>query len=567
MLAISGLALPGPARAQEAHFAPGSVCHTVAASGEELEELARQAGRWNCNPDAWPSEGQRIVVRLDQRLAQAPADYISMRRQRFDVLEVQSVAADGSRVSNRLGPDDLTDGETFWEAFVPVPQLGSPATAIILAIDNPNFPGRMRDVAAVSGPPFEKVAGLSHLFAALLCGLLLAPVFFDLGFARTLRQRFPLYHGLFCFLAAVNTATVTGVTQLVWTIDPHLLPALSTLSFDLMVAASTLFLMSFIEPGIFSRTDRRVAQALPVLAIGLGLTMYLGPAVFGAGAIQAYYAGYLLFVIMLLVLMGRAWRNGSRAIRFIVLAYTPLILVGLMRIFSTLFGPINAPIEGLWQQCLALAFEVVVTSFAVADRFMTIKRERDSARSTARVMEELSERDPLTGLLNRRALEARFAGLRAEGFTALAAIDLDHFKAVNDRFGHAAGDEVLRCVGKVLRSRDDQMRAFRMGGEEFVLLLRGDHALARAEELRLAIAAAVENCAAVPITVTASMGVVEAPADAWPDAGFLSLYEHADRLLYEAKENGRNCTASERLKVFRPHRKADRRKNDRRVAA
>jgi len=559
LAALLSLAAPAHARGSDANFAPGSLCHAVAAPAQNAAALAAPPPRWNCDLAAWPAAAEGLIVRIDQRLAGQTADYLSFRRQRFSSLEVQAIGADGAIAARRYGPDDLVAGEDLWDALVPVPTLDVPPVAIVLTIEHPGFPGRLRDIQTVTGPPFERVAALSHLFAALLCGLLLAPAFFDLGFCRTLRQRFPLYHALFCVLAAINTATATGLTQILLAPDPQILLAISVFSFDLMIAASTLFMLSFVEPGTFAARERRIARLLPPLVVCLGLLNFFGPDSVGALAAKVYYTGYLVFIVTLLALVWRGWRRGSRAIRFVLLAYTPLIMVGLLRIGSTLFGPAQAPIDGLWQQCLALAFEVVVTSFAVADRFMTIKRERDRARSEARVLEVLSERDPLTGLLNRRALEARFADLRAHGYTALATIDLDHFKTVNDRFGHAAGDAVLRCVANVLSREDDKTLAFRMGGEEFVLLLRGKDALARAEAMRQAIPAAAEGCAGSPVRVTASMGLVEAPPEALPETSFAALYERADRLLYEAKQSGRDRTASERLKLFRHRRRADRR--------
>jgi diguanylate cyclase (GGDEF)-like protein len=199
--------------------------------------------------------------------------------------------------------------------------------------------------------------------------------------------------------------------------------------------------------------------------------------------------------------------------------------------------------------------EVLATTLGVADRFMAIRDERDRARTEARVLEGLSERDALTGLLNRRVIEDRFVRLRAEGFTTIAAIDLDDFKAVNDLYGHGVGDKVLRVVAKALEPDDDTL-VFRMGGEEFLLLLRGRNPTQSAERRRQAIAARVAaQVEGLDRMVTASMGLIEAPRNAVPNASFATLYDRADQLLYEAKQAGRNRTMSERLKLFVPRRK------------
>lgn len=160
------------------------------------------------------------------------------------------------------------------------------------------------------------------------------------------------------------------------------------------------------------------------------------------------------------------------------------------------------------------------------------------------VLREQALRDPLTGLWNRRALEERFAVEReahaANGQPlALVLLDLDHFKHINDRHGHAVGDAVLRDVGAELRAAVRSADAvFRIGGEEFALLLAGAdalQALRRMTGLRDRIAAA--RFGGLDEAVTFSAGVV-----ATPDHGvhLAALLAAADTALYEAKSRGRN---------------------------
>lgn len=144
--------------------------------------------------------------------------------------------------------------------------------------------------------------------------------------------------------------------------------------------------------------------------------------------------------------------------------------------------------------------------------------------------------DPLTGLLNRRAFDELLASscARSEryGWTfALVLIDLDHFKSVNDRLGHAAGDAALRAVGAELRSR---LRAgdaaSRMGGDEFALLLPSVEGSIVPELVRR-LEQAVEDT--VPhASITFTVGSAQAPADAVDPR---LLYRIADQRLYEGK--------------------------------
>jgi diguanylate cyclase (GGDEF)-like protein len=167
--------------------------------------------------------------------------------------------------------------------------------------------------------------------------------------------------------------------------------------------------------------------------------------------------------------------------------------------------------------------------------------EHEAARREADRLREQADRDWLTGLYNRRYLDAaleRAAG--RPGLLSLAAIDLDHFKGVNDRFGHEAGDRVLVRAAELLRQtvRDTDVVA-RSGGEEFVVLMPRTDAIdanACAERLRRVIAAERWDAIAPGMVITASIGVVSDSASADVEA----LARLADRRLYAAKHAGRN---------------------------
>ncbi|MGB3712789.1 MAG: GGDEF domain-containing protein, partial [Erythrobacter sp.] len=126
-------------------------------------------------------------------------------------------------------------------------------------------------------------------------------------------------------------------------------------------------------------------------------------------------------------------------------------------------------------------------------------------------------------------------------------------KAVNDRFGHQVGDQALVACADAIRGGEGRDEvAVRLGGEEFVVLLRGSETLTRAEALRQGIAIRIaRDVEGLDRVVTASMGVVEIPRDSNAMMDFDDLYARADKLLYEAKATGRNRTTYERLKVFR----------------
>ncbi len=165
-------------------------------------------------------------------------------------------------------------------------------------------------------------------------------------------------------------------------------------------------------------------------------------------------------------------------------------------------------------------------------------------------LQQAADHDGLTGLLNRRAFEHRLYQRLAEppraadGGLALLWLDLDHFKAINDRHGHPAGDAVLRAVAGTLAGccRVDDLSA-RLGGEEFALAITSpDPAVttALAERLRTAIAALSIDWQGSAIRATASIGAYH--LDRWPvDAP--ALLHGLDEAMYRAKHGGRNRVA------------------------
>ena len=151
-----------------------------------------------------------------------------------------------------------------------------------------------------------------------------------------------------------------------------------------------------------------------------------------------------------------------------------------------------------------------------------------------RQLAEQAVRDPLTGTYNRRHMEQLVAAVVSaseRGTASLLIIDIDHFKSVNDRHGHASGDEVLRDVAATAAAHHPSGVVFRIGGEEFAMLLQdvdAGEAVGVAEELRARIAETGR--------VTVSIGVADLqPGDAVDD-----WFKRADDALYEAKRGGRN---------------------------
>ena len=168
----------------------------------------------------------------------------------------------------------------------------------------------------------------------------------------------------------------------------------------------------------------------------------------------------------------------------------------------------------------------------------------------ARTHRRDAETDMLTGLLNRRALFERYSDRRLDPLTSVVVFDLDHFKSVNDSFGHAVGDEVLRRFAEALRTSVRGVDTVaRLGGEEFAVVLprsRAESAMQVAERVRQAFADEFVETVDGAIRSTVSAGVATADGT---DEMFADVLRRADQALYAAKHNGRDRVIAEPLRL------------------
>jgi diguanylate cyclase (GGDEF)-like protein len=188
------------------------------------------------------------------------------------------------------------------------------------------------------------------------------------------------------------------------------------------------------------------------------------------------------------------------------------------------------------------------------------RREASAQRERANALEEAALRDPLTGLLNRRGCERALHALLAERVAAplsVAMVDVDHFKAINDAHGHAAGDRVLVALGQLLREHGRPHDVVsRLGGEEFLLAWPGSapvQAAEIAERLRQEVAGHDWSAAGVGLRVSISIGVSELLRAAPGGATLGELLADADAALYRAKRAGRDCVQLAQATVHQGH--------------
>ena len=182
-------------------------------------------------------------------------------------------------------------------------------------------------------------------------------------------------------------------------------------------------------------------------------------------------------------------------------------------------------------------------------RMLSLQRENLDLIVRNRSLSEVSSKDSLTGLYNRwfviEKLDSELnRSLRHGSPMSLLMLDIDHFKRINDTWGHTAGDQVLQSIGKLLR---ESCRVYdvagRYGGEEFCIVLpetKPGNTTIVAERIRQRLESTELTCGDASIVVTASIGIagLEAPAEEILSPAV--LIERADRALYSAKSRGRN---------------------------
>jgi diguanylate cyclase (GGDEF)-like protein len=307
------------------------------------------------------------------------------------------------------------------------------------------------------------------------------------------------------------------------------------------------------------------ARTIAAGAIGAGLLLTIGH--LGWIAVLLFLAGFLNVVTVELRL-----KHARRPERVVACAF--LVVIAGMGVSAALMGGGTSPVLGLlvipvamaaarfrsvvvWATAGYAALTALVATIvagprpAIHDPLMLatvlVALVGVTAVTTALMDAELQFRDasaldPLTGLLNRNGLEARFSEISEQARllgqpVCLIICDLDNFKQINDAYGHQRGDTVLREASYEMRKSLRHFELFyRLGGEEFLVLLPGidlGHGITIAESLRVAVERSVPG----GVDMTASLGVSSATGEG---IEFVSLYRAADDALYRAKADGRN---------------------------
>jgi diguanylate cyclase (GGDEF)-like protein len=346
------------------------------------------------------------------------------------------------------------------------------------------------------------------------------------------------YVATFGVYMAVNTGFAY---QYFWPDSPVWANACLIVLLSLAMITALEFSTNILRARDYTPRLERAARGLQVIGV---IAITLVPFVSYAVLIRPVTFMILVSVIFMIALGIVTLMAGSRPARFYVIAWGAFLAGSIIFLFKN-FGlvPHTFMSQHSWQ--VGSLLEMILLSMTLSHRMNELKTQ--------------SRTDPLTLLGNRRLFDDRlpieFAMARAANRPlSLLIIDIDNFKAYNDRNGHALGDEAIKLVGAALRRHARKpVLACRYGGDEFCVILPGtgtDAAAAIAERLRASVAAARADDAGITISV----GYAALTGEEF--ATHEALFDAADAALYSAKEAGRNRIAEfhERRTAAKPRR-------------
>lgn len=521
------------------------ICVLRGAEDQTAQQVLKRKGDFDCSKNALLAEGNDIWIYLDIEHAISgfsdPAIVLHMSY--HGAITIAPVFND-IPVSRRFDARDLVLKQRVPDLMVfPIETGLEKPTAVLVRIegawDLTNW--KTINISSMEAIEGEHLRGV--LIYALLSGLLITPLIFSALVYFALRIDFLPYHfGMIAF-ALVYALSWSGlIFALPIEITPIYRSNLNHISIAFAFFFACLLTRSLCDKEAVGRLWNRLLPAagfVPVVATFL--IMLAAPNFSHVGSI-VLHAVFILPLVAIIGALVTGALKGHLISRLQLLAWSPMIIYVLMRILK---GLAIADFTWITQYGLypSLISEALLTTCVIAFRVYTIRKAHETSLREQVVLRNLASTDALTGAFNRRAFidlfDQTLAADPGRKVLTLVLIDIDHFKHVNDTFGHSVGDKVLKEVVSVLQShcRGNDMLA-RFGGEEFSLFLSTPSravADACAERIRKAVEAHTfrEGC-----EVTISIGMIEIEPQA--AVSFDQWYSAADRALYAAKTKGRN---------------------------
>lgn len=465
---------------------------------------------------------------------------LHMKQTMFEQLRVHLRYADGTRERLVLNAGNVAEHiEPGRIIHLELPRHSSPIRAVALEANGVIGPASTFLRPSIEPASQTVHSGSAGLLYGIFAGFVLATLGFNLMLLFWLRYSFLLIYCLMTFATMLYGAASTGY---IFHLVPGLRLPMSTLVAEFSMGAllwlAVMFTFALLENGKIPVRLGIASAVMGTLVVGAA-TLALAAGVAAPDLVPALLlalnimAAVTLFMIIPLGVI--AARRGSTIIYLFGIAWALPIAAGFVRILASLGVIATTPmIEN--SHFYALCVEAVISMFGIAYRIANIRSERDSARARELEFRYLAETDALTGLYNRRAFIQNAIQCGNGEASELILLDVDHFKTVNDGFGHDVGDNVLRAVAQLLeRSAPRGAIVGRLGGEEFAIMLPRSDGHATAHQL---ISAFRGTPMPEGIRLTISAGAIVCNFD--DDGGWRRTYRLADAALYRAKAGGRD---------------------------
>jgi diguanylate cyclase (GGDEF)-like protein len=498
-----------------------------------------------CNKATEQPQGRISYVLFAHLSARArPGDPLefSFREARADFQHVYFRYADGLVVAAPTQRDDAVRPLSPNDLYFPVPYRTEPLVGILVqAKGYENSVGlATRPRLATRSQNLVRSAEY-YLVYGLFGGAMIAILAYNMMLWRALRYRFIM---TYCLLGSTMLFFGISWSGLIFLLIPGLTVngqvALNFLGYALIIATVPIFLFSFVEAKSIPARLKTVTLIVGQIAVVASLVRLAGFDAIWRSLDALTYGGIFATLVCIAVSIAFALRRRSLAVRYFIIAWTiPLAFAAYRTMWGVGVVARDGPIMDV-SPFGVMALEMLLSALGIGARIRTLRDERDDAQAMRAMLQHLADTDSLTGLSNRRAFLEQ--AQRRSGPQRLILIDIDRFKAVNDGFGHEAGDWVLVEMARLLRTNSPSDALIgRLGGEEFAVLVAAEDAPERlGETLLLTIAYAPMP---VRTKITASAGEATGPCTS--ESEWRLLYNKADAALYAAKADGRNCLRRE----------------------
>jgi diguanylate cyclase (GGDEF)-like protein len=534
----------GAARASQPDLAPAALKAALIAADLPADALPPPDSVRGDMPPLWEAEGTRVQRMLPYR-EQGSWVRITPRTlppKALLVVEgqvagsVQLLLPDGTRIQRSKVQPSERDGSAIALVF-PLPASLEPGTPLLLHLAHGH---RVNvDFSIVAGEAWREYEKTRLIVSAAMYASLIAFAVIAACYWVALRER--MFADYTCYLlslilfmtASAGLLYAAPGGQWLGRIGIHGQWAAATAAIGFAVGFARDFLdLARHAPRLLAVMDR-LRTALLVSAVVIAAWPWPASR-FGMAVVIV-----LLAINLLMIGLGvRAALARDRYGYYFLAGWVPLTVATSVRSMQAA-GLVDIAANDVYLYALGAVWEALALTLGIADRVLGFRRERDVAR-------KMAEEDALTGVQSRRAIEMQLRALASEaraGGSGLGVlfVDIDHFKSINDRFGHGIGDACLAAVAQRLQAElRDGDHLGRWGGEEFVALLPGanlDNAHHTSERILRAVSADPVLIASGEVSITVSIGI--AVLDPMHD-DMQSLLHRADSALYRAKANGRN---------------------------